>query len=168
MSRDPEAWADEEGESDAEFGDSVSALDALDVPNILESFEHGLALFGVQPDDPPDREPQTLLFTIANPLYTVSVTASLSGQVVGISLTHGATQMTEKSLAEEITVLASLVQRRARAAQHALIAHSMTSRGHDPAMVRAYLERQASLPSPESAQAQIAELFASRYAEGCV
>lgn len=71
--------------------------------------------------------------------------------------------MTEAQLAEEIVVLAGLAAHKAQAAQHAVTVHLMRTMGHDSVMTSGYIEHDLGLPSPETAEARRADVFAARY-----
>lgn len=115
-----------------------------------------------------DAEDQALppRYKVSNPAKTVSVTVSLDGRVLGAELSPQVEDMTESHLAEEITVIARLAQQQARATQHALIAQFMSELGNDPVITRGFLEHEIGLPSPETANAELARVFATRYSDG--
>jgi ESX secretion-associated protein EspD/H len=104
-----------------------------------------------------------VMFTVANPPGTASVTAVLGGRVHGLELTAAATEMSEAQLAEEIVVLAGLAAKKAQAAQHDVIVELMRSMGHDSVATSGFLERSAGLPSPRTVEVHTAEIFADRY-----
>jgi len=107
---------------------------------------------------------QTALFTITNPAGTVSATAMLGGRLHRVELSANATDMTETQLADEIVVLAGLAAQKAQAAQHAVVVQLMRTMGHDSVMTSGYIEHDLGLPSPETAEARRADVFAARYA----
>ncbi|WP_102144927.1 secretion protein EspD [Mycobacterium hubeiense] len=146
--RDP--WEEDDDLAD---GDEGSVLDAFEIFMPADEF-----------DDADDAilPPQ---YTLANPQRTVSVTVSLDGRVVGVELSQQVDSMTESQLAEEITVIARLAQQQARATQHALIALFMSELGNDSVMTRGFLEHEVSLPSPETANVELARVFAIRYSD---
>ena len=72
--------------------------------------------------------------------------------------------MTETQLADEIVVLAGLAAQKAQAAQHAVVVQLMRTMGHDSVMTSGYIEHDLGLPSPETAEARRADVFAARYA----
>src|SRR5215212_7199310 len=114
--------------------------------------------------DQADERPQTALFTITNPAGTVSATAMLGGRLHRVELSANATDMTETQLADEIVVLAGLAAQKAQAAQHAVVVQLMRTMGHDSVMTSGYIEHDLGLPSPETAEARRADVFAARYA----
>lgn len=146
----------------------ASDLDAFDVYEPAAVDDEGRSWDSIDPlaVDDVDTEIQTLLFTITNPHGTVSVTAGFDGKVLRIILSSTVTTMTESQLAEEITVLARLAQKRARAGQHMLIVEFMHRLGHDRIATRGFLEYDLGLPSPEAVKSEVAQVFASRYAGG--
>lgn len=118
--------------------------------------------FGAKTPDE-EQEPSSPLFTVTNPLGTVSVSAYLDGRVHRIDLTAKATNMTEPQLAEEILLIAGLARQKARSAQYAFMLDGMRDLGHDNVATRDFLSRDLGLPSPEEATAETAQLFATRY-----
>lgn len=144
---------------------SGSLADALEAPDV-QGGRSGNPYSAMDLDAEPAagiEEADTLLFTVSNPAGTVTATASLTGIVVQIGLAPKVTELTETELAEEITVVSALAQRRARAAQHALIVELMASLGRDRVATSAFLEYDLGIPSPASAQAELVEVCATRY-----
>ncbi|WP_156720880.1 YbaB/EbfC family DNA-binding protein [Mycobacterium sp. Root135] len=106
----------------------------------------------------------TVVFTAANPQGSVAATADLGGRIQRVDLTARATDMTETELAEEIVVIAGLASDKSQAAQHAVAVELLRSMGHDRVSTSGYLEYTVGLPSPNTAEARAAEIFATRYA----
>lgn len=123
--------------------------------------------YTTEPWTPPDTNAgdggQTLLFTVANPSGSIHVTAALSGKVLRVELASEVVKMTESELAEEITVVARLAQRRAKAAQHTLIVEAMAALGRDRVATRGFLEYELGIPSPETSRRELAHLYADRF-----
>ena len=94
---------------------------------------------------------------------TVSVSALPNGRPYRIELAHQVNNMTESQLAEEISVIARLAQQNALAGQRLIVANLMSRQGMDPVAVNGYLERDLGLPSMETALAEKADVFATRY-----
>ena len=107
-----------------------------------------------------------LVFTVANPAATVSVSTCQDGRVRHVDLAHRVTAMGEADLAEEIVVVAELATTNARAAQYQAVLEGMTDEGHDAAATRDFLARDLGLPSPDEAGAAQARVFAARYGDG--
>lgn len=105
----------------------------------------------------------TMIFTVTNPPGTVSVSALPNGRPYHIELAPHVTQMTESQLAEEISVIARLAQQNALAGQRLIVANLMSRTGLDRVAVNGYLERDLGLPSMETALADKADVFATRY-----
>jgi hypothetical protein len=150
---DDAPWDDDDDAVEATHlpdNDTAAALDALGeyAPNFGE----------------PDERPAAPLFTVTNPTETVSATAMLGGRLHRVELSAKATDMTEAELADEIVVLADLAAQKAQAAQHAVIVELMRTMGHDSAMTSGYIEHDLGLPSPKTAEARRAAIFAARYA----
>lgn len=103
-------------------------------------------------------------FTVTNPAGTVSATATIGGRLQQIELSAKVTDMTESQLADEIVILADLAAQKARAAQHAVVVQLMRTMGYDSVVTGGFLEHDLGLPSPETAAARRAEVFATRYA----
>jgi hypothetical protein len=114
--------------------------------------------------DQGDDRPLAALFTVTNPAGTVSATAMIGGRLHRIDLSANAADMTEAQLADEIVVLAGLAAEKAQAAQHAVIVQLMRTMGHDSVMTSGYIEHDLGLPSPQTAEARRADVFAARYA----
>lgn len=114
---------------------------------------------GADSDDTID----TIIFTVTNPPGTVSVSALPNGRPYRIELAHQVNNMTESQLAEEISVIARLAQQNALAGQRLIVANLMSRQGMDPVAVNGYLERDLGLPSMETALAEKADVFATRY-----
>lgn len=111
-----------------------------------------------------DDSSPTVMFTAANPQGNVAATADLGGRIQRVDLTARATDMTEAELAEEIVVIAGLASEKSQAAQHAVAVELLRSMGHDRVSTSGYLEYTVGLPSPNTAEARAAEIFATRYA----
>jgi hypothetical protein len=146
-------WDDDD--DTLEFGDpgdddGASALDAIG--DYSPVFDEG------------DDRPLAALFTVTNPAGTVSATATIGGRLHRVELSAKATDMTEAQLADEIVVLAGLATQKAQAAQHAVIVDLMRTMGHDSVMTSGYIEHDLGLPSPQTAEARRADVFATRYA----
>jgi len=105
----------------------------------------------------------TIIFTVTNPPGTVSVSALPNGRPYRIELGPQVTAMTESQLAEEISVISRLAQQNALAGQRLIVANLMSRTGLDPVAVNGYLDRDLGLPSMETALADKAEVFATRY-----
>jgi hypothetical protein len=113
-------------------------------------------------DDTEDTEPITV--TVTNPPGTVSVTVLIDGSPRRIDLApRVAVDMTESELAEEILLISRLARQNAQAGQHLLVAGTLQRLGHDPASTRGFLEDELGLPSAETALADKAQIFATRY-----
>jgi hypothetical protein len=106
----------------------------------------------------------TVTFTAANPQGSVTAIANFGGRIQRVELTTRAMEMTEAELAEEIVVIAGLASEKSQAAQHAVAVELMRSMGHDRISTSGYLEYTVGLPSPGTAEARAAEIFATRYA----
>jgi len=144
MARDG-SWDD-----DDDLGEHDSSLDALagfaaPIADGIGEAEEGL----------------TVLFTVENPVRTVSVTVLVGGQIQHIGL-ENVTDMTEREVAEEIKVVANLAAMKAQSAQHAVVVELMHTMGHDRVMTGSFLEREIGLPSPESVNDMIAQTFSAR------
>jgi hypothetical protein len=112
-----------------------------------------------------DDQTTTLLFTATNPPETVSASALMDGRIVRVDLSPQETQMTERQLAEEITVISALARRQAQAAQHVLAARVMRDLGHDGPLADGYLEHELRLPSPQTVRTEKLHVFTTRYAD---
>ena len=166
-----DGWSDDEdGLTARDFSDHVvhsdgSSLDALDEYCPVSAVGNDDEVTTIDPMDTEDdaEHVMTALFTVTNPGDTVSATALIGGRIHEITLAGTASSMTETELAEEILVIAGLATQKARAAQHAVIVEMMQSMGHDPVMLRGFLEYQIGLPTPEAVAAENAAVFATRY-----
>lgn len=116
-----------------------------------------------EPDDDHD-DLAAPLFTVTNPPGTVAVTTHLDGRVQQIDLSPKVTTMTETDLADEIAVIAGLATQNARSAQYAAMLDGMRQQGQDDVATRDFLTRELQLPSPEEADSERAQVFATRYA----
>lgn len=115
------------------------------------------------PSDALEGEPPVPVFTVTNPPGTVTVTAFMDGRLKQIELSAKAAEMTEEDLVDEIVVIAGLATQDAKSAQYAFMLEGMRRQGHDDASTRDFLRRDLDLPTPEEAQAQRAQIFATRY-----
>jgi hypothetical protein len=88
----------------------------------------------------------------------------IGGRLHRIDLSANAADMTEAQLVDEIVFLAGLAAEKAQAAQHAVIVQLMRTMGHDSVMTSGYIEHDLGLPSPQTAEARRADVFAARYA----
>ena len=119
----------------------------------------------LDPEETDDDDPgPTVVFTAANPQGSVAATANLGGRIQRVDLNARAMDMTEAELAEEIVVIAGLASEKSQAAQHAIAVELMRSMGHDRVSTSGYFEHTVGLPSPDTAEARAAEIFATRYA----
>lgn len=125
----------------------------------LEAFDE----YVPAPEEGAEQELSSPLYTVSNPARTVSVTVCLDGRVDHVELAPKVTDMTERELAEEITVIADLARQKARSQLHTLIVEGVRVMGYDPAIMRDGLRRELDMPTPEEAAASAAEVFASRY-----
>ena len=114
---------------------------------------------------PEDAETRTMLFTVTNPPGTVSVTALADGRPIHVELEPQVSRMSERQLAEEISVIARLASQNARAAQYLLATTMLQRLGHDRISTRSYVEHELGLPSPETVLADKAHVFSTRYAD---
>lgn len=128
------------------FGDYVAADDSADDDSVTADV------------------PTVPLFTVTNPPGTVTVTTFMDGRVNRIDLSPKATTMTESNLADEIVVIARLATQDARSAQYSFMLEGMREQGHDDFATHDFLTRDLDLPSPDQAQADRAQVFATRYA----
>lgn len=139
------SWDDDDEMDDSQIGDRTTALyDSAEMEN----------------DDPSP----TVTFTAANPQGSVAAIANLGGRIQRVDLTARAMEMTEAELADEIVVIAGLASEKSQAAQHAVAVELMRSMGHDRISTSGYLEYTVGLPSPGTAEARAAKIFANRYA----
>jgi hypothetical protein len=143
----------------AETEDSGSELDAIDSQTTAGD-EEG--------EDDEDAAAQ--LFTVTNPPETVSVSALMDGGTQQIDLSPKVAAMTESELADEILVIADLARQKGLAGQHTYILESASSDAteevgmDDGEALRAFIENDMKLSTPEQAAAAQAEVFATRYA----
>jgi hypothetical protein len=110
------------------------------------------------------------LAKVINPPGTVAVTASIDGSVQQILLSPEVTRMTESELAGEILCIADLARQQGLAGQRSLIGDSLTvvaemlkeeqQEDGDP---REFINESLDLPTREQADAEQADVFASRY-----
>jgi hypothetical protein len=136
------AWGDEPSVEEAPY--AAGALDFL-VDDGTDSAHVGFP---------------TLMFTTTSPDGSISVTATFAGRLHHVQLSAAVVSKTEVELVTDILPLARLAQRRALAAQHAIISELLVKRGHDPAGTRAWLENTLKLPSPQTVQEEGAAVFA--------
>jgi ESX secretion-associated protein EspD/H len=142
---DEGSWDDDD---DMDYRQTGDPLDSLSEPAEMEN----------------DNPSPTVTFTAVNPQGSVAATANLGGRIQRVDLTARALEMTETELAEEIVVIAGLASEKSQAAQHAVAVELMRSMGHDRVGTSGYLEYTVGLPSPDTAEARAAEIFATRYA----
>jgi hypothetical protein len=138
-----------------EYGDILDAIDARPEEARPEEEEEELDA---------DDELPVPLFTVMNPPGTVTVTTFMDGRVNRIDLSPKVTTMTETNLADEIVVIAGLATQDARSAQYSFMLEGMREQGHDDVATHDFLTRDLDLPSPERAEADRAQIFATRYA----
>jgi hypothetical protein len=141
-------------------GSSPSDLDALgEYGDILDAID-------ARPEQALDADGElpVPLFTVMNPPGTVTVTTFMDGRVNRIDLSPRVTTMTETNLADEIVVIAGLATQDARSAQYSFMLEGMRQQGHDDVATQDFLTRDLDLPSPERAEADRAQIFATRYA----
>lgn len=160
-----DSWDDGDDDESEELDHGYGFADGLDA---FDDYHHAVPPAPVSdgfdaPSADDDDFIETLFCKAANPAGTVTATALLSGSIYRIDLSPGAARMTEHELAEEITMVATLANQQARAAQHVVISTLMHRLGNDPAATRALLERQLGLPTPDAVVAQRAEMFAGHY-----
>jgi hypothetical protein len=142
-------------------GSDYSDLDALDIYRpLVESSDAEPDWSGRQPTGEPENRPQTLLFSAESRDGSVVVTATFSGHLRDVELSARVGSMSESELAGEIVRLAQLAQHRAQAGQHAIITELFGRMGHDRVAISGWLEHELGLPSPESVQAEAAQIFA--------
>src|SRR5262249_37632275 len=108
--------------------------------------------------------------TVTNPPGTVSVSALIGGKIREVELSPKVTSMTEAELADEVLVLAGLARRKGQAGQETyltqnqILAGGMQEMGFDTGeVVRELMRNALGMPSPEQAEAEQAEVFATRY-----
>lgn len=102
------------------------------------------------------------MFTVTNPLGTVTVTAAIDGSVRQVELAPKVTNMTERELAEEIRVIADLARLKALSVTHAFLVEGLRG-GYDAAAISASLTHGLGMPTPEQAAEAAAREFAHRY-----
>jgi hypothetical protein len=146
---------DDEGLAALDFYASDQAEDTD--PDISE------VLAGFAPAEEPEDGPREPVFSVTNPPGTVTVVTSLDGAVQRIRLSPEAARMTERELADEIVVVASLATQDAKSAQYTYMLEGLRQQGHDDAATRDFLTRDLDLPSPEQARSAQAQIFATRY-----
>ena len=110
------------------------------------------------------------LFTVTNPPETVSVSALTGGRIHQIGLSPKVTGMSESELADEIVVIAGLARQKGLAGEHTYLlenpalSETMRAIGLDGnEVLRDFMENGIGLPTPEKADAEQAEVFATRY-----
>lgn len=156
-----------------EAGDEDSAIDALNEYAPPQPQAAGPELEALTEDtDQPDEEDvlEPFTFTVTNPPGTVSVAALIDGRIRQVELTPKVTSMSEAELADEILVLAGLARQKGLAGQHtyltqsSLLSDGLRELGLDSGeVVRDFMENGIGLPTPEKADAAVAEVFATRY-----
>ena len=147
--------------------DAADDYEIFEEQSIFDAFPASSASDFSEPSVPSDTEEGvvTAVFTATNPAGTVSVTALMNGRVLRVDLEPAVSRMTEGELAREIALIARLATRQALAGQHLVIAALMRRLGQDPSETRSFLERQLSLPTPDTVMAERAQLFAAHYAD---
>ena len=104
--------------------------------------------------------------TVTNPHGTVSTTVLIDGGLRRVDLApRVAVDMTESELAEEILLLSRVARQNALAGQHLLVSAVLQRLGHDPVSTGGMLTHQLGLPSAETALAEKAQIFATRYVD---
>jgi hypothetical protein len=154
-----DSWDDHEDDD----GPGESVLGALDFSPPVAADYVDVGLDATTSDDE-DRGPQTMFFTVTNPPGTVSATALMDGRPIQVTLEPQVSNMTERQLAEEISLIARLASENARAGQHLLVSGMLQQMGEDPLSARSYVEYVLGLPSAETVLADKAQIFATRYA----
>lgn len=114
-------------------------------------------------DPPAPAAPALTVFTVANPLSSVTVSSTLGGPIHKVELTPKAMAMTETELADEILVIAELARQKGGAAQHALMLAELDLPADDATVVSGFFQESMDLPTPEQAATAEAEVFATRY-----
>ncbi|OBI59782.1 hypothetical protein A5706_01415 [Mycobacterium sp. E796] len=151
---------------------AVAALDAY-APAEPEDTDTELAAIHSASADAADEDEEEVgpLFTVTNPPETVSVSALIGGRVHQISLSPKVTGMSESELADEIVVIAGLARQKGLAGEHTYLlendslSETMRAIGLDGnEVLRDFMENGIGLPTPEDADAEQAEVFATRYA----
>jgi hypothetical protein len=161
-------------DSDSDSDSDDSAVDALAEYEPAQPDPSAPELDALADDDDPHEadplDPYTS--TVTNPAETVTVSALIDGSIRQIELSPKAAAMTETQLADEILVLAHLAQQKGLASQHtylmenAFLSDGMRVLGLDGReVVRDMMENGMGLPTPQQADAEQAEVFASRYAD---
>lgn len=151
------AWdADEEG-ADASSLDALYGQESADLDDEVSQTSP------MESESDDADEVESLIFTVTNPPGTVSVTALPNGAPYRVELSPRAARMTERELAEEISIIARLAKQNALAGQHLLISAMLANAGVDRAYATSYLHRELGLPTVEAALADKAEVFATRY-----
>lgn len=159
--------------SASDASDEDSAIDALNEyapaqPQVAGAELEALTEDTDQPDEEDVLEPFT--FTVTNPPGIVSVSALIGGRIREVELSPKVTSMSEAELAEEILVLAGLARQKALAGQQTylmdneLLSDGMRELGLESReVVRDFMQNGLGMPSPEQAEAEQAEVFATRY-----
>ncbi len=158
----------------ADDGGEESAVDALDAFAPAEPEDSATELDAIQSQtaDTEDEAEEEVgpLFTVTNPPETVSVSALIGGRIHQIRLSPKATSMSESELADEIAVIAGLARQKGLAGEHTYLlenpdlSETMRAIGLDGGQVlRDFMENGIGLPTPEKADAEQAEVFATRY-----
>ncbi|KAA0085420.1 YbaB/EbfC family DNA-binding protein [Mycolicibacterium sp. P9-64] len=159
-----DTWSDDAWDGDEDDdGPDESMLGALDFSLLPAADYVDVGLDATAPDEE-DEGPQTIFFTVTNPPGTVSATALMDGRPIQVTLSPQVCKMTESELAEEISLIAQLASQNACAGQHLLVSAMMQQLGDDPVSVRSFVEYELGLPSAETALAEKAQIFATRYA----
>jgi hypothetical protein len=164
---------DSDGESD------VEALAEFAPPIKPEADETELAAIAAateaskDEEDDADEEDGGQQFTVTNPPGTVSVSALMDGRTQRVQLSPKASSLTESELAEEILVLSELARQKGLAGQHTYLfdnasqvegLRDLDELGLDGNQVfRDFVQAGMRLPTPEQADAEQAEVFATRY-----
>jgi hypothetical protein len=152
----------------------ASATDALDVFAPAESEDSTTELDAIasQTADTEDDVDEEVgpLFTVTNPPETVSVSALTGGRIHQIGLSPKVTGMSESELADEIVVIAGLARQKGLAGEHTYLlenpalSETMRAIGLDGnEVLRDFMGNGMGLPTPEEADAEQAEVFATRY-----
>jgi hypothetical protein len=147
--------------------DDAGALDFLAVDPVSGGAELDEPAAETEPDEArletgADEE-SAPLFAVTNPPGTVTVSTYMDGRVQQIDLAPKVATMTESDLSEEILVIARLATQEAKSAQYAYMLDGMRRQGHDDVATRDFLTRDLDLPSPQDAEAERADVFATRY-----
>lgn len=154
---------DEFAPADPEAEDPDAALEAID--SVTEPSKGA--------EEEPDELDGAQMFSVANPLDTVSVIAMIDGRTQRVRLSPTVTNMTESELAEEVVVLAELARKKGLAGQHTYLMDNAANieglqelseigwDGQD--FLQTIAETGLQLPTPQQADEAQAEVFASRY-----